>query len=89
MLYFVSFSSSLISEKEKFVRNLMKTMNSEQREEVLVFWEVFSEFFVQLMDAINEWFDSIVEEINNGKKINRMVLKEIFDELDKTMMKFF
>jgi hypothetical protein len=67
----------------------MKTMNSEQREEVLVFWEVFSEFFVQLMDAINEWFDSIVEEINNGKKINRMVLKEIFDELDKTMMKFF
>ena len=46
----------LISEKEEFVRNLMKTMNSEQREEVLVFWEVFSEFFVQLMDAMNEWF---------------------------------
>jgi hypothetical protein len=58
----------LISEKEEFVRNLMKTMNSEQREEVLVFWEVFSEFFVQLMDAMNEWFVSIVEEINNGKK---------------------
>jgi 23S rRNA A1618 N6-methylase RlmF len=68
----------LISEKEKFVRNLMKTMNSEQREEVLVFWEVFSEFFVQLMDAMNKWFGSIVEEIINGKKINRIVLKEIF-----------
>jgi hypothetical protein len=27
----------LISEKEKFVRNLMKIMSSEQREEVLVF----------------------------------------------------
>jgi len=56
----------------------MKTMNSEQREEVLVFWEVFSEFFVQLMDAMNKWFGSIVEEIINGKKINRIVLKEIF-----------
>jgi hypothetical protein len=38
------------------------------------------------MDSMNEWFNSIIDEINEGKKINKKVLKEFFDKLTEVVI---
>ena len=79
----------MISNTKEFVKNEMRTMNTQEREEVIIFWSEVAEFFTKLMDTLNEWFNSICLELKTGKKINKNALNETFDEINNTIIKIF
>jgi len=79
----------LLNEQEEVVVQEMLTLTPQQQADVIAFWEIVSEFFCDLMDAMNEWFMEILKEIKKGKKLNRNSLKQTFNEINQIVKQLF
>ena len=59
----------------------LEGMSPEQQEQVVLFWQNFSDLFAELMGLVGELFKAVCVKIREGYTIDQRVLKELFDEI--------
>jgi hypothetical protein len=80
---------NLITETSEFVKNEMRKMNAQEREQVINFWYTVNDFFQKLLNEMNEWFNSKCLEIKSGKKVDKKALDQTLNEINNNIFQLF
>ncbi len=71
--------SEIVEEQGAYVKEKMKHMTPEQKEQLFKIYQEVMQLFNFLLDKIMDFFRSVVIEIKSGKKINKKKMQEFFD----------